>query len=120
MRTLISVAVVLASLAMPGFSAAQSPPAFVPSESHVREALSFKLADAASARIGPLAAYEAPEGSTWDYFVCGKVNAREIAGGYGAGQELAVGVKASSADPEYAALGVGDMAAHFCEMVAQP
>ena len=120
MRIIIPVSAFFAGLVALAPVAAQPSPAFVPSEPHVRDALAFKMADASSARIGPLAAFEAPEGSTWDYFVCGKVHPKDATGGYGGEQDVAVGVKANLAEPVYSALGVGDMATHFCEMVAEP
>lgn len=120
MRKIVHHAVLLAGLAVPAISAAQAVPEFLPDEGRVRAALAFKVFDAPSAQITELAAFKAPNGSTSDLFICGKVNAKDEAGRYAGDQNLAVGVKTSGAEPAYSALGVGDVASYFCDIVAHP
>ena len=119
-RKMMHPTVLLAALTFPLLASAQAIPDFFPDERQVRAALAFKVFDAPSARITELSAYPAPDGSTSDLFICGKVDAKDEAGRYAGAQNLAIGVNTSGAEPAYAALGVGEVASFFCELVAHP
>lgn len=120
MRKIIHPLVLATGVLLTGPVTAQFVPDFLLDESKVRAALAYKVFDAPSAQISELLVYPAPDGSTSDVFVCGTVNAKDAAGQYAGEQNLAVGVKGHGADAAYSALGVGEVASYFCDMVATP